>query len=219
MPQLWAAASRDGPIRVSFQISLLYVAVEEFEILHCFANSCQHLNVKSRCSRSQNYLFHGCRQVSVGSPCRMANTELRIGSQPALYPSHPLAPTYLRRDLPAVDVRNLWRLRDEGNCPLPNSKSATSASFSASKHSVEFASVSSFRDTLRKHTRSPCSPSQKYKYGSATAHEIGWFLEDSPIQKIGLRRPKHGLKESETTRYYNNMKATLSEASLRLILP
>ncbi|CAE7357738.1 unnamed protein product [Symbiodinium necroappetens] len=142
----------------------------------------------------------------------MAGTELRIGSQPALYPSHPLAPTYLRRDLPAVDVRNLWRLRDEGNCPLPNSKSATSSSFSASKHSVEFASVSSFRDTLRKHTRSPCSPSQKYKYGSATAHEIGWFIDESPTQKIGLRRPKHGLKESETTRYYNNMKATLSEA-------
>ena len=149
----------------------------------------------------------------------MASAEFRIGSQPALYPSHPLTPNYLRRDLPVVDVRNLWKLRDEGNCPLPNSKSATCSNFAVSQHSTEFASVSSFRDTIRKHTRSPCSPSQKYKYGSATAHEIGWFLEETPAQKIGLRRPRHGLKESETTRYYNNMKATGSEASLRLILP
>ena len=161
-------------------------------------------------------IWGGSPWASVGC---MASTGLRIGSQPTLYPSHPLTPNYLRRELPVVDVRNLWRLRDEGNCPLPNSKSATSSSFAVSQHSVEFDSVSSFRDTIRKHTRSPCSPSQKYKYGSATAHEIGWFLEDSPIQKIALRRPRHGLKESETTRYYNNMKATGSEASLRLILP
>lgn len=34
-----------------------------------------------------------------------------------------------------------------------------------------------------------------------------------------LRKPKHGMKESETTRYVQNLKATGSEASLRLILP
>mmetsp|Transcript_254 Transcript_254/g.552 ORF Transcript_254/g.552 Transcript_254/m.552 type:complete len:147 (+) Transcript_254:30-470(+) len=146
----------------------------------------------------------------------MASTDFRLGSRPALYPSHPLAAN-CRRELPVVDVRNLWRLRDEGNRPLPNRESALCSSFATSQHSTEFASVSSFRDTIRKHVRSPCSPSQKYKYGSATAHEIGWFVEDSP--QILLRKPKHGLKESETTRYYNNMKATGSEASLRLILP
>ena len=47
-------------------------------------------------------------------------------------------------------------------------------------------------------------------------------LEAAPTRsafRTLLRKPKHGMKESETTRYVQNLKATGSDASLRLILP
>ena len=63
--------------------------------------------------------------------------------------------------------------------------------------------------------RSPCSPIDKYNLGAATSHEIGWHVETPSV----LRKPRFGIKESETTRFAHNMKATRSEVALRLILP
>lgn len=53
----------------------------------------------------------------------------------------------------------------------------------------------------------------RYHWGAATSHEVGWHVEETEP-----RRPRFGLKESETTRYVQNLKATRSEAALRLLL-
>ncbi|CAK9036724.1 unnamed protein product [Durusdinium trenchii] len=148
--------------------------------------------------------------------------DFRLGSRPDLYPSHPMTPQNLRSDLHVIDVRHLWRLRSDGNCPLPTRLSATCASVAASPKSSEFVSVSTMRDNVRKHTRSTFSPIDKYNFGAATSHEIGWHVEAPRAATAfsAVRRPlRFGLKESETTRYVHSMKLSGSEASLRLILP
>eukprot|EP00434_Breviolum_minutum_P034338 symbB.v1.2.030387.t1/scaffold3413.1/size57303/1 len=127
----------------------------------------------------------------------------------------------LRRDIstaPPIDIRRIWKLREEQNCPVPSGLSATCGNLAASPKSCEFLSVSNLQNNLRRHTRSSWGPSEKYNLGSATSHEVGWFVQ-SPAAVTLLRKPKHGMKESETTRYVQNLKATGSEASLRLILP
>ena len=43
------------------------------------------------------------------------------------------------------DAREIRRLREEGNCPLPNRLSATCGSLSASPRSREFVSVNTIR--------------------------------------------------------------------------
>eukprot|EP00931_Biecheleriopsis_adriatica_P096098 TRINITY_DN69747_c0_g1_i1.p1 TRINITY_DN69747_c0_g1~~TRINITY_DN69747_c0_g1_i1.p1 ORF type:complete len:152 (+),score=24.04 TRINITY_DN69747_c0_g1_i1:77-532(+) len=148
--------------------------------------------------------------------------DLRLSKQASLYPAHPMMPQYLRNsDLPDVNVRNLWKLREQGNCVLPTNMSATCKSFKASPAANEFGtSLSSFSDRMRKHTRSPSAPCEKYNLGAASSHEIGWFVENTRSAHImGLpRKPTYPLSSSEPTKYVNNMKATRSEAAMRLIL-
>mmetsp|Transcript_43675 Transcript_43675/g.89209 ORF Transcript_43675/g.89209 Transcript_43675/m.89209 type:complete len:150 (-) Transcript_43675:70-519(-) len=146
--------------------------------------------------------------------------DFRLGSHPSMYPSHPMASAYLRTELSrssGINFQRILKLREEQNCPVPSGLSATCGTVAASPKSREYLSISSLQQNLRKHTRSSCCPSEKYNWGSATSHEVGWFVQ--PPCSVTLRKPKHGLKESETTRYVHNLKATGSEASLRLILP
>ncbi|CAE8652207.1 unnamed protein product [Polarella glacialis] len=54
---------------------------------------------------------------------------------------------------------------------------------------------------------------------AVTSHDFGWHADSPTSRARGLpRHPVHGMTQSESTRYVHNMKATLSEASMRLIL-
>ncbi len=54
--------------------------------------------------------------------------DLRLGSRPWMYPSHPMASQELRRDIstaPPIDIRRIWKLREEQNCPVPSGLSVS----------------------------------------------------------------------------------------------
>ena len=54
--------------------------------------------------------------------------DLRLGSRPWMYPSHPMASHELRRDIstaPPIDIRRIWKLREEQNCPVPSGLSVS----------------------------------------------------------------------------------------------
>ena len=58
-----------------------------------------------------------------------AAMDLRMGSRPWMYPSHPMASQELRRDIsvtsPPMDIRRIWKLREAQNCPVPSGLSVS----------------------------------------------------------------------------------------------
>eukprot|EP00930_Biecheleria_cincta_P033044 TRINITY_DN22897_c0_g1_i1.p1 TRINITY_DN22897_c0_g1~~TRINITY_DN22897_c0_g1_i1.p1 ORF type:complete len:171 (+),score=15.49 TRINITY_DN22897_c0_g1_i1:30-542(+) len=148
--------------------------------------------------------------------------DFRLGNNPEMYAAHPMTPQYLRSNsLPRMDLKSVWGKRQEGNFTIPTGMSQTVKSFAASQDATEYSSSCSMHDRLRKHARSPISPTQKFNFGTATSHEVGWFVQDCPTaERMGLpRRPTYGMTQSAPTKYAHNMKATLSDKAQRLILP
>ncbi|CAE8598485.1 unnamed protein product [Polarella glacialis] len=152
-----------------------------------------------------------------------AAVDFRVGTAAGLYSPHPmLSNTNARIDLrthPKIDIRGVRKLREESNFTLPKAVSETCRSPAGSPAAIEFTSTGTLSDKQRKHARSSSAPIDKYKFGAVTSHDFGWHADSPTSRARGLpRHPVHGMTQSESTRYVHNMKATLSEASMRLIL-
>eukprot|EP00933_Yihiella_yeosuensis_P040039 TRINITY_DN34257_c1_g1_i2.p1 TRINITY_DN34257_c1_g1~~TRINITY_DN34257_c1_g1_i2.p1 ORF type:complete len:163 (+),score=5.79 TRINITY_DN34257_c1_g1_i2:89-577(+) len=144
-----------------------------------------------------------------------------LRNEKGFYQSHPMTPNAKRmQSLPCtLGGKALWDIRQSANCVLPSGISATDRKCASSPIAQEYRSFASREQMLRRQARPVLGPVDKYNLGAATSHEIGWHA-DTPAARSQpwQRRTFHGLTQSESTRYYANMKATGSEASLRLII-
>merc|ERR1719277_2899623 len=115
-----------------------------------------------------------------------------------------MMPQRLRSGLPPpCDMKRLWELRRNMNCPLAISASQT-CKFQESASAVEFRSFASLQNQTRKQSRSELAPCDKYRFGSVTSHEVGWHTPATSVLSEP-RRPRHGMVQSGQTNYRQNM--------------
>lgn len=127
---------------------------------------------------------------------------------------HPLS-DLRRQPIPDVDLREVRRLRQQGNFVMANSTSLTCITAAATPAAIEYQSVTNLHNVRRKHMRSQSSPNQRFLPDKVASHVIGWHAEGD-TGKYWTRHPEHGISESETTKRYVNFKETNVEACLRL---
>eukprot|EP00927_Polykrikos_kofoidii_P001725 TRINITY_DN10673_c0_g1_i1.p1 TRINITY_DN10673_c0_g1~~TRINITY_DN10673_c0_g1_i1.p1 ORF type:complete len:204 (+),score=27.40 TRINITY_DN10673_c0_g1_i1:212-823(+) len=152
-----------------------------------------------------------------------------------LMAKHPLSETRKGANLgPEINMRELWRLRQNSNFTIPCSTSMTQQSealpnfrhtFQQTRSGAfanedapkgaEFTSRFTQMCNRTKHTRSPLSPMNKYQQRAVSSQAIGWETETAEGQSL-IRGPTHGLVESKTTKRYVDMQATNVGACLRL---
>mmetsp|Transcript_25231 Transcript_25231/g.75804 ORF Transcript_25231/g.75804 Transcript_25231/m.75804 type:complete len:161 (-) Transcript_25231:101-583(-) len=135
---------------------------------------------------------------------------------PRLTTAHPMRPQRFQDGpIAKFDMQALWRARRDVNCPLPTGTSHTVQL--QGPEAVEFSSSASMQSALRKQLRSPLGPSDKYRPGSVTSHDLGWHTPATSCLGAS-RRPVYGIRLSEPTKYVDNMKATGAYAAQRLVL-
>eukprot|EP00929_Paragymnodinium_shiwhaense_P047288 TRINITY_DN23980_c0_g1_i1.p1 TRINITY_DN23980_c0_g1~~TRINITY_DN23980_c0_g1_i1.p1 ORF type:complete len:273 (-),score=63.64 TRINITY_DN23980_c0_g1_i1:90-908(-) len=129
--------------------------------------------------------------------------------------------------LPPADWSRIRKMRTDTNCPTYTRESATCKNVGTASFSNDSLSLQTLMDKQRRHQRRLGAPATKYKPGAVTSHDIGWFANNdeglarhpSAVTSLGeARKPKYGVTQSKETKFYNNMKATGAEASMRLLI-
>eukprot|EP00928_Gymnodinium_smaydae_P079524 TRINITY_DN63426_c0_g1_i1.p1 TRINITY_DN63426_c0_g1~~TRINITY_DN63426_c0_g1_i1.p1 ORF type:complete len:178 (-),score=27.90 TRINITY_DN63426_c0_g1_i1:42-575(-) len=175
----------------------------------------------SATARSRSDGFGTFRGGSTGRGALLLNACGSVAGpsvHPMLPAHHRFAADELLRSAPSGHrVREMRRLCNE---PLASSTAKTTTTPSLGKPAAEYESWSTFDQCKRIHKRQFNDPFDKYKESAITSQEIGWHVSPSSRASLGVpRTPTYGMKQSEATKYRQNMLSTNSEASLRLIIP
>lgn len=135
----------------------------------------------------------------------------------------------------APAMKDIYKLRTLTNRPVANTFAPDRTS------SDHVTSLNVLQGARRKHQRGPDDPMDRFRVAMTTAQDIGFTIPaahrahemqrssstpevrtlpiEAHTQRLGMGRPaRHGMTQSAETKYYQNMKSTLTEASMRLIL-